>query len=536
MNETPQDTRKLVAELVLYKNIVKAIYSTLNITQLLNFVLDLMVSSVSAEVGTIILKEKDSFVPRASLGLNDKILKEIRTDGKNLLEWLIQQQEPVLIEDILGDGRFTSIHPESNHLHSLMCVPLLSQKNPVGLVVLANKSSGTDSSTVCFVKQELELVSNIVAQVAVVLENALLYEEIFNVKNYYENIMNSIPSGVITTDLAGRVITVNKGAEYILNISADRCVNQNVSHLFRGISDEKFDILRCIKDGENLINYELTVEKANGDTVVLGVSVSVLKNDRNRIIGSVINITDFTAKKFLENQVQRADQLAALGEMSAGLAHEIKNPLTSIRGFTQLLPKKMEDRDFLVRYVELVSRESKRLDDIVERFLAFARPRHPGKQTCNINDILLNTLSLVHYQVEKNTIHLAQKLSDIPAVEGDWQQLEQVFINIILNAIQMMDKDDRQIHLSTSSIVKKMVDNRYKQFVVVRITDNGPGIPQEKISKIFHPFYTTRKNGTGLGLSITNQIIEDHNGTIEVTSRIGEGTTFTIYLPAVENS
>ncbi len=536
MSISDKEIRKLTSELELFKNIVKAIYSTLNINQLLNLILDLMITSVSAEVGTIILKDKDTLVPRASLGLNERILKEIRTDGKNLLEWLFLQKDTLVVSDIMSDGRFSSIHPETAHLHSLISAPLKTQKETIGLIVLVNKSAPGEGEILSFSQDDVEIVASIVAQITVVLENALLYEEIINVKNYYENIMHSIPSGVITTDLSGRVVTVNKGAEYILNISADRYVNQHISSLFKRISDDKFDIMRSIKDGENIINYELTFENETGENAVLGVSVSVLKNDRNRIIGSVINLTDFTTKKLLENQVQRAEQLAALGEMSAGLAHEIKNPLTSIRGFTQLLPKKIQDQAFLERYIDIVSRESKRLDDIVERFLSFARPRHSGKQPCNINDILLNTLSLVHYQVEKNGIKLNQKLLDIPNVEGDWQQLEQVFINIILNAVQMMDKEIKELSIFTSSIVKKMVDNRYRQFVVIRVMDNGPGIPQDKISKIFHPFYTTRKSGTGLGLSITNQIIEEHNGTIEVSSRLGEGTTFMIYLPAIENN
>ncbi len=533
MNLTEDKMKKLTTELELFKSIVQAIYSTLNINQLLNLVLDLLITSVSAEVGIVFLKDKDNLVPRANLGLNERILKDIHAENHNLLEWLSMRREVTIIPDLINDGRFTSPQPESVRLHSLIAAPLMTQKESIGMIVLANKTGSAENTG--FTEHDAEMITNIVSQITVVFENALLYEEIINLKNFYENIMNSIPSGVITTDLAGRIITVNKGAEYILNISMDRYVNQNIVTLFKNITDDKFDIMRTIHSGENIINYEITMEKENGDRAVLGVSVSVLKNDRSRIIGSVINLTDFTSKKFLENQVQRADQLAALGEMSAGLAHEIKNPLTSIRGFTQLLPKKLADPVFLERYIDIVSRESKRLDDIVERFLSFARPKHPGKQTCSINDILLNTLSLVHYQIDKNGIKLQQKLLNIPSVTGDWQQLEQVFINIILNAVQMMDKEEKFIQVSTSSILKKMVDNRYKEYVVIRITDNGPGIQPDKLDKIFHPFYTTRKNGTGLGLSITNQIIEEHGGSIEVTSRFGEGATFAIYLPAIDS-
>jgi PAS domain S-box-containing protein len=528
------EIKELTRQLDLFRNLVRVISSTLNINQLLNLITDMLISSVSAEVGIILLKDKEHFVPRATLGLSKNILREITAEGMPLLDWIVKQKTTLIIRDVMNDSRFVYPRNESLHIHSLIAMPLQIQKDMIGVTILANKSG--DTGIQFFKDEDVQLVSGILSQVTVGIENALLYEEIINLKNYNESILNNIPSGVITTDLSGSIITMNQSAEYILGVSNDRFLGQNIRTLFSRVTDTDFDIMKYIQSGENIINYEITLQKENSEMIALGVSVSVLKNDKNRIIGSLINLIDFTEKKLIENQMHRTEQLAALGEMSAGLAHEIKNPLTSIRGFTQLLPNKQTDNEFLAKYIDIVTRESNRLNDIVERFLSFARPKVGGFQRCDINDILLNTLSLLHYQIEKNGITLQKKSLNIPAVKGDWQQLEQVFINIILNAVQMMDKEQKQMTIQTSSIVKKMMDNRYKEFVVVRITDNGPGIPTESLDRIFNPFYTTRKQGTGLGLSITNRIVEEHNGYIEVTSEPGKGSTFSIFLPAEENA
>jgi PAS domain S-box-containing protein len=518
-------------ELVLFKGLVQAIRSALNLQQMLNLILDLLINNVNAEVGTILLKDGGSFVPRAGLGLSDRVLKEVRLGARSLLELIAEKTEPFLIPDLLGEQDVKT--SEKMNLRSVLCAPLMNHGEQIGIIVLANKSATTGA--VSFSQSDLVVLGSVAAEISMVVENALLYEEVNNLKNYNESILNSLPNGIITTDLEGTIITVNKGAEYILNVSGAASLGQNIGGLFARVLRSDFDIMKVIRSGENLIDYEISMEKTGGEIAVLAVSVSVLKNGlRGKIIGSAIHLSDFTQKKFLESQVARAEQLAALGEMSAGVAHEIRNPLTSIQGFTQLLPQKTGDAKFMEKYVEIVTRETSRLNNIVERFLAFARPREAGFQECNVTDIVQNALSLLHYQIEKNHINLERKLTEVPPVRGDWQQLEQVFINIILNAVQVMDKPEKTLSISIGSLLKKLMDNRYKEFVAIRIADNGPGIPADRVDRIFNPFYTTRPDGTGLGLSITSQIIEKHNGSIEVNSKPGEGTAFTVYLPVAE--
>lgn len=512
-------------EVDLLKGLVRAVRSALDLPQMLNLVLDLLINSVKAEVGIVLLRHGERFVPRAALGLTEKVLRDAVCGGRPLWDVLLEQDDVFVCGGEGAEGM-------GGRLRSVIAAPLINGGERRGLIVLANKVASTEPAV--FGPSDAAAMRLLVDDLAVIVDNALLYEEVSHLKSYNESILDSLPNGIVTTDLEGTIVTVNKGAEYILGVEEAACVGQNVATLFRRVLKADFDILRVVRSGENLIDYEVNLEKEDGRILVLGVSVSALRSG-GRIIGAAIHISDFTQRKLLEGQMARAEQLAALGEMSAGVAHEIRNPLTSIQGFTQLLPKRKDDPKFLEKYVEIVTRETARLNGIVERFLAFARPRQTGFQPCQVNEIVQNALSLLHYQMERQGVALELRMAETPPVRGDWQQLEQVFINILLNAVQMMDKPEKRLSVSTAVLLRKMMDNRYREFVAVRIADNGPGIPPDRIERIFQPFYTTRPEGTGLGLSITSQIVERHEGAIEVQSKPGEGTVFTVYLPALES-
>lgn len=534
IDEKLKQLNRKIKELEALINIQKAVVSTLNINQLLNLVMDMMTSLVWAEVGAMLLYDplKNDIFPRVTWGLNYEILNNIKhKSGKTFLEWLLKTKNTVEIKDLKNDIRFKCQEDIYSKLKSLLCSPLRSKNKLVGVLVLANKT--TANEIIPFSKDDVTVFNVAVNQIATAIDNAVLYEEVSNLKTYNENIINSIPSGVITTDLNGKVITYNKSAEYILNIPESKIIGKSCELLFEKRYNFNFNIIQIIKNGENLLNYELTLEKDNEETIVIGLSSSILKNIKNKTIGMVLVIEDLTEKKILENQIKRADQLSALGEMSAGIAHEIKNPLTSIRGFTQLLPMKIDDKTFQKKYVKIITSEVSRLNEIVERLLSFARPNTSGFQEINIVDAIKNTLSLLHFQIDKAKVKVQTKFTEVPKVNADSQQLEQVFINLLINSIQAMPKGGT-IEIVNGIILRKDLQNVFKEFISVKVSDTGKGISDKEIKKLFNPFFTTKDSGTGLGLSISNQIIQEHGGSIEVNSRLGKGTTFTVYLPTSE--
>ena len=219
--------------------------------------------------------------------------------------------------------------------------------------------------------------------------------------------------------------------------------------------------------------------------------------------------------------------MASLGTLTAGLAHEIRNPLVAIKTFTQLLPDRLDDEEFRDEFLKIASGEVDRISLLVNELLDFARPSDPKLELENINTILDGMILLVSTETKKKQINVIKDYaSDLPTVQIDREQIKQVFLNILLNAIGATSEHG-QIMVKTRSFVKPGGE----PYVQIEFTDTGCGIPGEHLEEIFNPFFTTKSTGSGLGLSISNQIVQDHRGYIDVESQLDKGSSFFINLP-----
>ncbi|MFO7982249.1 MAG: ATP-binding protein [Desulfuromonadales bacterium] len=223
----------------------------------------------------------------------------------------------------------------------------------------------------------------------------------------------------------------------------------------------------------------------------------------------------------IEEQLRRADRLSALGELSAGMAHEIGNPLGSIKGTAEILRDAFPAEDKRHEFSEILIREADRLNKVVHDFLTFARPSPVGAGRYEVNEVLRDVLLLTRQQAKKNGVEIILNEDPVPAVVGDREQIKQAFLNLILNAVQAMPQGG----LLTISSARS--DGRAE----IRFVDTGQGISAENLDRIFNPFFTTRHEGTGLGLAITHRIVQSHGGGLEVNSRVGKGTEFILTLP-----
>ena len=232
-------------------------------------------------------------------------------------------------------------------------------------------------------------------------------------------------------------------------------------------------------------------------------------------------------RRRLEGKLHHAERLASLGEMVASVSHEIKNPLGIIHSTAEILNKRLRDQAPSSKHLAgIIITETSRLDDIVREFLDFARPQVPHFATATINDPLKKVIEFMQPELAKKQVTLEQNLDPIPApVDIDQNLLYRAFLNLFVNAIQAMPEG------GTLSVTSSLDSEGQKKNIVIRITDTGIGISEEKLGMIFTPFYTNKNRGTGLGLAIVKNIIEEHNGSIDVQSEIGEGTTFIITLP-----
>ncbi|MCU1268428.1 MAG: domain S-box [Acidobacteria bacterium] len=339
----------------------------------------------------------------------------------------------------------------------------------------------------------------------------------------HERIVESIRSGVVTTDLQGRIYTFNAAAQEITGYDQKDVYGQEASILFGDISEDIKQSLRAAETGAASPRFEASCLTAEGLRLRLGFSISPLFSETNETTGIVITFQDLTQIRALEETSRRQDRLAAIGRMAASIAHEIRNPLAAMRGSIQMLRSEMEADAAQAELMEIILRESDRLNRIISDFLNYARPRSIVLSQVDVGELLRETFTLMRHSPEISPLQiLDEDLPEEPLLaQIDAEQLRQVFWNLARNALQAMPAGGK-----LQAQLKSNANGRLH----INFIDSGRGMSPEQVEHLFEPFSSTT-GGTGLGLSIVYQIIRDHGGTINVRSREGVGTTIAIELP-----
>jgi len=329
------------------------------------------------------------------------------------------------------------------------------------------------------------------------------------IEGYNENILQSVPSGVMSFDQELRVTQINLSAEKILEVKRENALGKYHSDVLNKPITDIINEKKIIERGES------SYITPSGKKIWLGHTLSPLKDREGKAIGMIFVFTDLTHLKALESQMQLRARLSSLGEISAGIAHELRNPMAVIAGYTQLLSKKVDHS--LKPTVDSITEEINVMNRIISDFLSFARPADLAISDVDLKKMIEHCI--VTLVSGRNNIHTHLDVEDLPAVKGDEVLLRQAFTNLIQNAVEAMPSGgDLTIKSSTGD------------FLEVTLSDTGPGIAEEMTDKIFLPFFTTKDRGTGLGLSLVQKIIVSHGGNISVDSR-DKGATFRIRLP-----
>jgi two-component system sensor histidine kinase PilS (NtrC family) len=339
----------------------------------------------------------------------------------------------------------------------------------------------------------------------------------------HERIVESIRSGVITTDLQGRIYTFNAAAEEITGYKAAEVRGHDASIFFGNMTRQIADSMNAAATGKVSPRFQADCLTPNGWALRLGFSIAPLSGESGETSGMVITFQDLTGIRALEETSRRQDRMAAVGRMAASIAHEIRNPLAAMRGSIQMLRSEMTGDTEQTQLMEIILRESDRLNRIVADYLNYARPRPAELDNVDISALVAETFKLLRNSAEIGDGHILEEdLPNRPAiVSGDPEQLKQVCWNITRNALKAMPEGGR-FRISLTEVD----GNRLR----LSFSDTGCGMTPEQVERLFEPF-TSTTGGTGLGLSIVYQIIRDHSGTINVRSRQGKGTTITIELP-----
>lgn len=370
-----------------------------------------------------------------------------------------------------------------------------------------------------------------------------LERQLRETKEFLERIMESSVDGILTTDLKGKLTYANRAMEEMLGYSRAEILGNHISNLYvqgMSLAREVMDLLKAVERADN---FEMEVKTKAGKVLTIMTSLFLLRNQDNAIIGTAGIFKDITEQKALQAKLKdaqaylvEASKMRALGELVAGVAHELNNPLmasqTILHVILKNVPADWPERERL----ELIRKCNDRIEKIVDHLRGFSRQTKPELREMDINQTVENALMITGQQLLNHGITLVSNLSkDLPKVMGDPNQLEQVFLNLISNARDAID--DTTGPKKELTIRSNFSEDGGAPYVVVSVRDTGVGIPPENLNKIFEPFFSTKPvgKGTGLGLSLCFGIIEAHGGRIDIKSRVGEGTEVSVILPARES-
>ncbi len=359
------------------------------------------------------------------------------------------------------------------------------------------------------------------------------FAELSDLKSYTDHILRSFVNGLVTLDLDGRVVTVNPAAEALTGRAAAELTGRPTTETFQNAPELRDLLLETLRTRVGVPHVSLMLPRGDGPPVPVEVTTTPLRGAEGQALGVVAILRDLTPVRQLEEQLRRSDRLAALGTLAAGLAHEIKNPLTSIMTFSRHIARRFDDERFRQRFQSVVPRELERINAIVDGLLRLARPARLVLAPVHVPPLIEQALELYAPQIEARRIRVRREWPiGMPPIPGDTEHLYQAFLNLVANAIDAMEEEGGTLTLRLGwPRDADGLGHAVRDRVVLEVIDTGSGIKPEETPEVFNPFFTTKSGGTGLGLAIAHKIIEDHGGTVTFRSSPGQGTVFTVVLP-----
>lgn len=515
-----------VLELSALYELSERISTARNLNEALDSILDIVRDIVwydESFVSTVDY-ERRIMVVQASRGAPSRQLQgmEMSLNSDSLGSWAIRERKALVSSDISKDERFGSLSLDvrSDMVRSLMAIPLIVHDEVVGVLNVCGYAPNL------YTEDHVRTLSVIASQAAALYKEL---EALGALASYTDNILRSIAVGVVTFDRDGTVLTWNAAAEDIIGLTADEVVGRHYTHMLNAMGVEESDKRRLLEvahsvltTGQKYVGYKVEFSPIGGERMYRNISISELHNHMGEQLGFVAIFEDVTAQVQMEKEMQRITELAATGQLAASIAHELRNPLSSIKGAAQYLRNEYEDHTAVREFLDIIIDEVNVLNRITTEFLDFARPTRYEFAKTSINELLTRTFSFLRPESDRQKVEIVLDLDpNLPKVPADARQLEQAFRNMVLNALQALPEGGT-ITVSTSG-------NR--DGIRIVIADNGIGIPEDKLEQVFIPFFTTKTKGTGLGLAMVQKVLVNHDGRVSVRSTVGQGTVFEITLP-----
>ncbi len=492
----------------------------------------------------ILLAEQDKdFIGLLESSLNETggcYLIEAVPSGEECLQKLESGQYDILLLDhILADGEGLAWLKEINRRNIRVPTVFVTAKGDVRMSVEAMGEGVFDyinRSAEC-AKAFPFVVNRVVQGYNLMIEKVRLNRELIETRNFLESVLENAGDAITVADDSGRIIYWNRGAERIYGWSKEESLGRGIADLLlpaaeAGPVEEKLcrdlnDLNERVLKGEVVVNAEAPRITKDGREIITQMTASPLTNAAGEIIGITRICKDLTQIKRAEEKLVLAERLSSMGELIAGVAHEIRNPLAGIKINAQILARKKDLPELEKKIVASTLEGIGKIQKIVEDMLDYARPKAARYRNEELNPLVEKSLDVLRSKLKKANIVTRLDLGQgLPPVRIDAHQIQQVLINILINAIQAMEDGG---FLTVRTYATK------KGEAAVEIEDTGPGIPAAHLKRIFDPFFTTKSRGTGLGLSISMKLLENHRAALEAASEEGRGARFTIRIPAAES-
>jgi two-component system, NtrC family, sensor kinase len=408
-------------------------------------------------------------------------------------------------------------------------IPCRIREHTIAILGLGKTVDGDFLTT-----EDVELLFTIAGYVAIALDNAQLYssleqkaQQIERLKDFSENIVESLNVGVLAVDLEGRVEFWNTQLESLIGIARSDAVNRGIAEV---LPPDLVDEIVSRAEEERISSlYKFQLRNRAGRHLVVNVSIAPLVGKSGERLGRLILVDDITQRMRLEEQIVQTEKLTSLGLLAAGVAHEVNTPLAVISNYIQMLGKQLPADDPRHNLIDKIIKQTFRASEIVNNLLNFSRTGAAEIREVNLNEVIEETLSLVSHPFRSAHVQVIQTLmGDLPPVLGSGNRLQQVFLNLFMNAKDAMPSGG-MLEVRTGAT---------NGYVEVEVTDTGLGIPRENLHRVFDPFFTTKATGrgTGLGLSVSYGIIKEHAGKIEIRSTPGKGTSFRLEFPTARKA
>ncbi|PYN29295.1 MAG: hypothetical protein DMD76_01600 [Candidatus Rokuibacteriota bacterium] len=495
----------------------KMLTRVLDLKRLLPFISKTVVEATGVEGVVIYLQDEDGFRRAMAQRRNEASdFQAPEAAPASAIAALARVQEPLVADEVarqIVTDADRMLNDDLAATNWALLLPVISDDGLIAFIAVGSKLSGDP-----FYSQDLDLLMTLANQAGIAIKNARLYAQVVLANEYIENIVATIESGVVAINSAGRIAMFNRAAERLTGLATDDIKGQTAARLASCLSEP---LLASAADGVARTLPEIELPGADRARPVM-CTTSALRDPDGIVLGAVAVFSDLTPLKELEVERRRAERLAYFEVLASGIAHEIKNPLVAIKTFTQLLPRRSSEPQFVGEFGRIVGREIHRMERVVDRLRTLA---HPGRRPEHVVDVrapLAEALEFMQATFDEKGVTIGASLGDAPyRVLGDHQNLEQLFLNLLMNA-----------HEATAPGGALSVGvTRDGEHVTVTVADTGPGIAPELLEKIFEPFFTTKQRGSGLGLAISAGVAQAHGARLRAANRPGGGAIFSVEFP-----